>query len=150
MTEHGHILHGIFCMLNKRNCHVDPLQSMRASIGCRGTLSLILVLFIMHNKMYAVVLRLCFTVLSWDILVTDYYSPQPSKRPRFGIFILHNYSYIFCLPTYPGIRIPLCCGILTMVGEKKKLRRSFISRTQIYPITIFFRVSAIFKGTLFS
>jgi hypothetical protein len=132
-------------MLNKSNCHVDPLQSMRVSIGCRGTVSLILVLFITHNKIYAVVLRPCFTVLSWDILVTDYYSPQPTKRPRFGIFILHNYVYIFCLPTYPGIRILLRCGILTMLGVQKNLRISSISRTQNYPVTIFFTVSAIFN-----
>jgi len=28
MAQHGQILHGTFCMLNKRKCHVDPLQSM--------------------------------------------------------------------------------------------------------------------------
>ena len=122
---------------------------MRASVGCRGAVSLILVVFTMHNKIYVFVLRLCFTVLSWDILVTDYYSPQPSKPPRFGIFILQNYVYIFCLPAYPAFRILLRCGILTKLGEQKNLRSSSISRTQNCPVTTFLTLCAVFKGTLF-
>jgi hypothetical protein len=122
---------------------------MRASIRFMGIVSLILLLFIMHNKIYAVVLRLCFTVLSWDILITEYYRPQSPKRPRFSIFILHNHVYIFCLPAYPVTRILLHCGILTMLGEQKNFRSSSVSRNQNVPVTIFFTVSAIFRGALF-